>query len=339
MLAHIAHQQNAVFLAQATQKLIHLTGSGKARFIDHVKTPLLGFLRLAACQMMLQGVRFNPCFLKLLRGAGCRGKAFHLVAVALRAMTNGGERCGLSRACYAFKRGDAVTAGQDLLNCCPLTVRQMRVFLFNLAARLKASQRGMLILSLAHGADVLAFKLLHFFGRESPRCRSRLVGRLDKAALLNLAAEFLAHLRERCFAQSTAQGITHDGAFVGYGIPLKVSFPRIPKSFLDGLLFLLFACPFAVLVPVLGFFDDALRLVAILRGHILMAALHFLMWDIELRVAGAVLRDLGGSRAGESGLLPMFLDLLPARAGSGEIFLAVAFDFRRSLGAQFNFVA
>jgi hypothetical protein len=154
-----------------------------------------------------------------------------------------------------------------------------------------------------------------------------------------LAVKLLAHLRERYFAQSTAQGIAHDGAFIGYGIPLKVSSPRIRKSFLDSFLLLFFACSFTPLVPVPGFFDDALRLVAILRGHILMATLHFLVWDIELGVSGAVLRDLGGSRSGESGLLQMLLNLLPARTGRGEIFLAVAFNFRRSVGAWFDFIA
>jgi hypothetical protein len=65
-----------------------------------------------------------------------------------------------------------------------------------------------------------------------------------------LAVKLLAHLRERYFAQSTAQGITHDGTFIGYGIPLKISFPRIRKSFLDGFLLLFFACSFTPLVSV-----------------------------------------------------------------------------------------
>ena len=76
-----------------------------------------------------------------------------------------------------------------------------------------------------------------------------------------------------------------------------------------------------------------------LLGHLLMAALHFFMRDIQLGVTRGMGCNLGSFRAGLAVRFQMVLDLFPSRAGSFDIFLAVAFDLRRSVYARLNLVA
>src|SRR5947209_728833 len=89
----------------------------------------------------------------------------------------------------------------------------------------------------------------------------------------------------------------------------------------------------------LGFAHDTFRLMTELPGHLLVAALHFFVGDIQLGVACGMGRNLGGFGSGLAVRFEMVLDLFASRAGSFDVFLAVAFDLRRSMNARLDLVS
>jgi hypothetical protein len=97
MLAGIADQKHAVIRTKPRKKLAHLTGAGKARFIDKVEVLLLSYVGIrGAGEKALQRSRFNSCLIELARGAGGRGEALNLIALPFRGTADDCERCSLA---------------------------------------------------------------------------------------------------------------------------------------------------------------------------------------------------------------------------------------------------
>ena len=93
MLADIADQNHAVMGSKPRKELAHLVGAGKARFIDKVEVLSLSYVWICgAGQEALQGSGFNSCLIQLSRGAGGRGEALNLIALAFRGAADGCER-------------------------------------------------------------------------------------------------------------------------------------------------------------------------------------------------------------------------------------------------------
>src|SRR5208283_2492192 len=82
-----------------------------------------------------------------------------------------------------------------------------------------------------------------------------------------------------------------------------------------------------------------LRLVAVLHGHLPVAALHFFVGDIELGIARSVRCDFCCLGPTDAFLVQVLFDLLPAWTAGFEIFLGVALDLWRSRRAWLNLIA
>ena len=83
VLPNIAYEQDAVVFLQAMQELVHLFCAGETGFVEHIQT-FLPILRLfAAHKVPLQRTRFDACLREILRGAGSRREAAHLVTFPL----------------------------------------------------------------------------------------------------------------------------------------------------------------------------------------------------------------------------------------------------------------
>src|SRR5216684_758464 len=80
VLAYVTHEQYSVIFFQAMQEFTHLLCAGKTRFVEDVEMSFPFLRLLAANKVPLQRARFNSCFSEVLRGAGSRREAAHLVA-------------------------------------------------------------------------------------------------------------------------------------------------------------------------------------------------------------------------------------------------------------------
>jgi len=83
VLAYVTYEQYSVIIFQAMQEFMHLLCAGETRFVEHEEMSFPFLRLLAANKVPLQRARFNPCFSEILRRAGSRREAAHLVAFSL----------------------------------------------------------------------------------------------------------------------------------------------------------------------------------------------------------------------------------------------------------------
>ena len=89
MLPRIADQQHTVLRSETGEKLAHLVGAGKARFVHKIEMLLLWRRRSSRPgEESLQRSGLNAGLAKLARGAGGWGKALDLKPLRSR------QRCG-----------------------------------------------------------------------------------------------------------------------------------------------------------------------------------------------------------------------------------------------------
>ena len=206
-----------------------------------------------------------------------------------------------------------------------LAAAEMWVVLLDLVAGTAADQRWILVLARAHQADVVALQSDHFVGGETaPRALVRLP--LNQSALLNLPVELLLNSRKRGFAHCASQRIPHQITFARNGVPLEVFLHCITNRLADRSVRLLLARRSDLTSAGLGLLHHTLRLVAVLHGHLPVAALHFFVGDIELGIARSVGGDFRGFGSTDAFLAQVLFDLLAAWAAGFEIFLGVALD-------------
>ena len=89
----------------------------------------------------------------------------------------------------------------------------------------------------------------------------------------------------------------------------------------------------------LGFPHNTLRLIPVSLRHLLVAALHFFVADIDLGVSRSVGGNFGGFGPADALLVQVLFDLLSAWAAGVQIFLGVALDLRRSVWALLNLIS
>src|SRR5271167_487587 len=103
----------------------------------------------------------------------------------------------------------------------------MSVFLLDLTPCCRTRQRFMLVLSRSHRSDVAPLVADHFFRRERATRRSAYY--LDQISRLHAIFKLLAHFGKASLAHRTLERITHQLAFIGYGMALQVFLPRISQ--------------------------------------------------------------------------------------------------------------
>ena len=75
----------------------------------------------------MQGSGFNSCLIQLARGAGGRGEALNLIALAFRGAADGCERGRLARAGEALDSLNAVRRAENIFDHGLLCLVEMRV--------------------------------------------------------------------------------------------------------------------------------------------------------------------------------------------------------------------
>src|SRR5579859_2213555 len=108
VLAYVTYQQYSVIFFQAMQEFMHLLCAGETRFVEHVQMSFPFLRLLAANKVPLQRARFNPCFSEILRCAGSRREAAHLVAFSLCGFPDRGQRSCFAGSSDPVKRGNLV---------------------------------------------------------------------------------------------------------------------------------------------------------------------------------------------------------------------------------------
>src|ERR1035438_9433303 len=93
MLAGIADQKHAVIGSNPREKLAHLVGAGKARFIHKVEVLSLSrvWIRGAGAKA-LEGSRVDASLIQLACRAGGWGEALNLIALPFHGTADGCER-------------------------------------------------------------------------------------------------------------------------------------------------------------------------------------------------------------------------------------------------------
>ena len=98
MLARIADQQHTVLRSEPGEKLAHLVGAGKARFVDKVEVLLIRRHRGGRSgEKSLQRSSLNTGLTQLACGARGWSKTLDLISLGFGSAANDGERRGLAR--------------------------------------------------------------------------------------------------------------------------------------------------------------------------------------------------------------------------------------------------
>jgi hypothetical protein len=132
MLARITDQQNTVPRSEAGEKLAHLVGAGKARFVDKVEVLLIRRHRGGQSgEKSLQRSSLNPGLTQLACGARGWSKTLDLISLAFSSAADDGECRGLARTRKTLDALYAVWQTQDILNNGLLGAVEMRVLVSN----------------------------------------------------------------------------------------------------------------------------------------------------------------------------------------------------------------
>ena len=206
-----------------------------------------------------------------------------------------------------------------------LALVQVGVLLRDRLARAVAHQLGVLALASAHPLDRLSLELDHRRRGERAPWRAWLLLDGDEFASLDPAIDLLLDVVEARLPHRPLQRVSQNRPFFDDRFALQIAVAR-KRDGLPRHVILLTLVLHVVHGPVLGRFNDVRRLVPETLGELLVAALHLLVRDVELRFARLVRRDLRRCGALSIRFGQVVLDLLATRAGRVEVLARVAAD-------------
>jgi len=322
---------------------LHLAGAGETGFIDHVEVAAARIaaelLLAAAYKETLQSACGETRVAQLSGGATGWGEALNRITVALCALANSFQGCGLASPGESLQAVDTVTAGQHFLNGSALCWIQEFAGGRMSRGRFFRHDRRNDILAALHVADGSKFRRNGLAGGELP---SRLVllpwCDLELAVAMTLI-EVVTYLAVSEVAHAAPQGVAHDRTFIGDSLSLKAAFLGKGDSFLraPGRIWhtiLLQRCG-----PFSGLGDNAVGLVAKLVRNFPMSGEHFGRRENVLFVARVVRGNLRGLWPAETALCNGLLNLLAARAGRLKVLRRVSLYVRRTTLAGLDLVA
>src|ERR1700738_142797 len=187
----------------------------------------------------------------------------------------------------------------------------MRMLLHRLLSHLATGQHLAVALALLHPVDQLTLVTLHLAGRERAARKPLPARNLDQFGGLHTLLELGFDLRQPRLAHRVFQSITHQRTLVGYGLALHAALSCVVHALLRGgprLLWFQFHT-----WPLCGLGKNALRLMPMLCGHLLITGADFIVGERLLRIARLMRRDLGGASSRGSALLHVLDDLLAPR--------------------------
>ena len=116
VLARVAHKYHTVSLAKPLQKLVHLSGTREAGFIDDEEVCLPVIAGVRAGKKMLEGVSADLCFLELVSGARCGGKSLDPKTLLFGRFPNRRQRSRLPCASGSLQADDLIAGLQNVFS-------------------------------------------------------------------------------------------------------------------------------------------------------------------------------------------------------------------------------
>src|SRR5271169_1879178 len=104
VLSHVTYEQNAVLLAESSQEVVNLSGTGETGFIEHVEMFFLGFGLRSTGKVVLQRVRLNSCLSEFVRSPRGGRETLDAVALAFSGVADGTQRGRLACSGYSLQR-------------------------------------------------------------------------------------------------------------------------------------------------------------------------------------------------------------------------------------------
>ena len=169
---------------------------------------------------MLQRRGGDSGVFQLLRGAGRRRKALHLVPMPLCCPANGCQRRSLSSASNALQARDPVMAFEDEPGS--FTLRRAQVLKFILStSEGKPDERPVEVVAIRNSSQILPLEAAHLRSRELPPYGLGICDQ-NELACPNAGLEILPDLAESSMTLSPVEGILHDIPLVDDGFALDV---------------------------------------------------------------------------------------------------------------------
>jgi hypothetical protein len=256
--------------------------------------------------------------------------------VSLGQVTDGGQRRSLTGARNTVQSDYLIATSEDVLDRRALAFIQVRMLASQSFGRVAGTESLVSALADVHPGDGATFKIDHLLGGKGTTGPVRRLLDAHQFAGLAPSVELNTHFTQRDVPHAPRERITDDGTLIHDGFALQVSIHR--KRNRTG-----WCDPMAALMvvghPFLRGRNDAIGLVAVLTGHLLVSSLHLVMGEFKLGLAGLVRSDLSRGGAAETTFIEVLLNLLTPRTGCSEIRLGVAVDFRLAALAAVNLVA